>query len=66
MLVTIRDVYTEMFDRRTMQVQMEKHKGQFQTTQKSEVTGTGKPARKKRATYWDRLRFLDDVEEDRK
>lgn len=35
MLVTIRDVYTEMFDRRTMQVQMEKHKGQFQMTQKN-------------------------------
>lgn len=38
----------------------------FKRHKKTEVTGTGKPARKKRATYWDRLRFLDDVEEDRK
>jgi len=33
--------------------------------EKKEVKGTGKAAKKKRAVYWDRLRFLDVVEDER-
>ncbi|KAG8329556.1 hypothetical protein J6590_083931 [Homalodisca vitripennis] len=37
----------------------------FKRHRKGEVSGTGQPATKKRATYWVRLRFLDDVEDER-